>query len=343
MPNARTATGPGHFLADRPGAHPHTARRMGTTKRRFDYWGLIGTLGAWAVIGTFGGLLGTHHWALDLFAHFRLQYLLFLAPLALVLAVRRAWISASIFGAAALLNLLLLAPAWWPRPAPQPAATRSLLLLNVQNQNHDYARTLALLGRVNPDLVLLMEVSPEWMVALAPLTNALPHVVVQPRADNHGIALYSRFPLRRRDVRYPGEGWVPVIDAVCDVDGRPLRVLGAHPLPPVNAEGTRLRNDLLHALPALVGETNAPTLLAGDLNVTAASRHFHWFCVDTGLRDASLGRGLLGNWPSALPPFLRVRKDHVLASPNLRIGDWVVEEPVGSDHLPLLVHFNLPP
>ena len=313
------------------------------TTRRFDYWGLIGTLGAWAVIGTLAGFLGTRHWVLDLFAHFRLQYLLFLAPLAVVLAVRRCPITASVFGAAALLNLLMLAPAWWPRAAVDPAAPRSLLVLNVQNQNVDATRTLALLRQANPDFALLMEVNPRWLASLATLTNALPYTLSQARADNHGIALYSRFPLRRGTVRYPGEGWVPVVDAVCEVGGQSLRILGAHPLPPWGDEGTRLRNDLLRALPALVAETNLPTLLAGDLNVTAGSRHFHWLTVETGLRDASLGHGLLGNWPSRLPAPLRVRKDHVLASPAIPVGGWTVAGPVGSDHLPLIMRFHLPP
>lgn len=311
--------------------------------RRFDYWGLIGTLGAWAVIGTGAGLLGTRHWVLDLFAHFRLQYLLFLAPLAIVLAFRRAWISAAIFGGTAVLNLLLLAPAWFPRAPLDPAAPRSLLVLNVQNQNPDVAATVELLRRANPDFVLLMEVNPRWLAGLAELTNTLPFTLSQARADNHGIAFYSRFPLRRGEVRYPGEGWVPVVDAVCDVGGQSVRILGAHPLPPWGAEGTRLRNNLLRALPVLVAETNMPTLLAGDLNVTSGSRHFHWLGVETGLRDAARGHGLLPNWPSRLPAPLRVRKDHVLASPSIRIGAWSMGEPVGSDHLPLTVRFHLPP
>jgi endonuclease/exonuclease/phosphatase (EEP) superfamily protein YafD len=52
---------------------------------------------------------------------------------------------------------------------------------------------------------------------------------------------------------------------------------------------------------------------------------------------------LLANWPSRLPVPLRVRKDHVLASASLRIGSCSLGDPVGSDHLPLLVRFDLPP
>ena len=125
--------------------------------------------------------------------------------------------------------------------------------------------------------------------------------------------------------------------------GRPLRVLGAHPLPPVSRAGTQARNNLLRALPALVAETNAPTLLAGDFNVTAGSRHFHWLGIETGTRDATRGFGLLGNWPSTLPPPLRLRKVHVLAGPGIHVGQCQLGQPVGSDHRPLLVRFHLPP
>ena len=104
--------------------------------------GLLESLGILATGFTILGFLGKWWWAFDLVAHFRVQYFIVLALLAVVLSVRRRFRPALVVLAGMLINGAVLLPAFVAE-APRPTeGGLSLLLMNVNTANEQYDRAV---------------------------------------------------------------------------------------------------------------------------------------------------------------------------------------------------------
>lgn len=161
-----------------------------------------------------------------------------------------------------------------------------------------------------------------------------------PREDNFGVALYSRYPLARSEIRQIGEAAVPSVIAEVELPDGPVTVIATHPLPPDGPENSRLRNEQLARLPGIVKQMRSPVLLLGDLNATPWSFHFKQLLRRSGLRDSSQGRGVQGTWPTYLPVLL-IPIDHCLYTAGVHVVGRGTGPRVGSDHYPLVVDFVL--
>jgi len=193
---------------------------------------------------------------------------------------------------------------------------------------------------LDPDFVVLEEINDQWLSALALALPPYPYSATMPREDNFGIALFSKYPLIQNEIREVGEAEVPTVIAEMALpDGR-LTVIATHPLPPAGQEYSRLRNDQLARLPEIVKQANAPVLLLGDLNSTPWCSHFKQLLRQSGLKDSSQGRGVLGTWPAYLP-ILLIPIDHCLNTAGVHITKKTTGPNVGSDHFPLVVDFVL--
>ena len=82
-------------------------------------WGLLMTGGAVVCVATVLGFLGRLYWGLDLFSHFRVQYLLGLGVLGFVLLMGRRAAAGVILGFACV-NLALIAPLYFGGAATAP-------------------------------------------------------------------------------------------------------------------------------------------------------------------------------------------------------------------------------
>lgn len=309
---------------------------------RFSFWGLAEALGAVATTCTVAGFVGEVAWLLELTTHFRLQYLVLLTGLAVLLAVGKRFKTAAVFLVGGLLNAIVLAPWLLPGSAQRPAGIAfRVMILNVNTENSQHERVLGEIRRVQPDVLLLMEVDTRWLRALRELTNSLPHAVLAPREDNFGIALFSRQPLASSDVVETGEAGVPSIISVTEVGGRKLLLVGTHPLPPSNPENARLRNEQLDKLASVVVGQKLPAVMMGDLNATPWSPHFRKLERSASLRDTSRDAGWRPTWPTSFPP-LWIPLDHCLVSPELGVASRTIGNRVGSDHYPVIVDLVLP-
>lgn len=299
---------------------------------------------AFAILGapTVFSFLARVHWAFDLCTHFALQSTLLATVFLAAFLLFGQWKSAAVAGVLLLVNLARLAPFYFPNDDPQAGGPQlTLLVANVHTGNRDTTRLLQLIRRENPDVVLTMEVDRRWLRALDELKSTYPHFLEIGRSDNFGIALYSRRPAESIEEIELADSEVPTIVARLRIDGRPLAVFGTHPLPPIGGEYAGLRNRQLAALAELVSRETAPTIVAGDLNVTSWSPAFADFIRSSGLRDSRLGRGLQPSWPTS-SPLIRIPIDHVLVSSDLSILDRHIGDPIGSDHFPVLVRLALP-
>jgi endonuclease/exonuclease/phosphatase (EEP) superfamily protein YafD len=301
--------------------------------------GLLVAAGAVACAATLLGFIGRFSWICDLFSHFRVQYVLALGVLGIALLLERHRKTAAVFAVFAALNVFAILPAYvtfrsTPR-VPPGSPTFRVMLINVNTDAGDPARVAAVIRRHDPDVLVLEEISARWVRDLSWLADAYPHHRSEPRSDNFGIGLYSKFPLRESRIAAIGEAGVPSILATAEIGGRPLFLIATHPLPPGGAENSRLRNEQLELIPEVIPR-DVSTLLLGDLNTTPWNYHFKLLLKRSGLVDSACGRWIQPSWPS-FAPLCRIPLDHCLHTHDVVTLRRRVCEHAGSDHYPLLV------
>ena len=309
-------------------------------------WRLAAVLAAAAVglpaaTGTLLGFLGRAGWALDLFSHFRVQYLYMLAASMVFLVMARRYRLATLPAALAALNLALVVPVYWGGAhGPAGTPTYRLLAANIHGENRETGKVRDLLVREHPDVVILTEFTPRWMGELADLNEAYAFRVLQPRDSNFGIAVFSRLPIDVWQPLQTDHGELLGVRVVLSAAGRPVTLIAVHTMLPLGSALSRLRNRQLKELGALAAGTSTPVLLAGDFNLTPWSPYFSDLLAASGLRDSRRGFGIQATWPAGRGP-MRIPIDHCLASAGIRIVDRRVGADTGSDHLPIIVDFAL--
>ncbi|MFO1092289.1 MAG: endonuclease/exonuclease/phosphatase family protein [Planctomycetaceae bacterium] len=293
---------------------------------------------------TLGALGGAYGWPLELLSHFRIQY----AAALLILAGAFLRLRAKWWGGAATallaLNGWVVAPFVLPigatvdRAIDPGAPSWKLVSINVYSGNPTPERVLDYIAATDPDVVVLLEVTPEWEQRLTVLAARYPHSAVQARADNFGIALLTKNALH--DVEFvPLSRENDAISARVELGNAELQIVAAHPFPPAGGRGAELRNRQLNELATHVARLGRPCAVAGDLNITPFSPHFDAFLAAAGLRDPRRGQGVLPTWPSQRWP-LWIPIDHCVVSTGIA-ARLSVGPHVGSDHRPLLAELQL--
>ena len=304
---------------------------------------LTGLLQAAAVITvafSVGTLLPIDHFAIQLFTHFRLQYVVVsLSLLLLFKYLRSPWLIGAL-AASLVLNASLVLPWYVGEDETSGGVELKLLHANVLSSNTDYDRLLGLLDTEAPDLVMLQEVSPDWLVALDELRADYPYSYAEAREGNFGIALFSRVPLRSvSHFDSPPFGY-PTIVASLDIDGQVLHFIGTHPMIPVSGDFYDARNEQLAGVAQLLGKQAEPKILVGDLNLSQWDVNYIGLEQQGGVRNARKGFGILPTWPVFMP-FAMIPIDHVLVSETISVTGFYSGPRIGSDHLPLIVTFSL--
>ncbi|CAI2935640.1 MULTISPECIES: endonuclease/exonuclease/phosphatase family protein [Aminobacter] len=293
------------------------------------------------------GFFGAWHPALDSFAHFRvhLAVLMMLAALPLLFSSLR-WqaVAALAFGAAALstTSSALPLPGLGPvHAAIQPRATDrpvyKMLQMNLRFNSTEPGKVLSLVGRTQPDIITLQEVSAKWTKSLEPLFARYPHRILCPYPNRiFGVAILSRRPFAEgSEPQCFGGGALAI--AKVDFGGRTSDVAALHLGWPWPFEQSPQIGELSGDL-ATLGDN---AILGGDFNATPWS--------------AAVGRvakaGDLTLMPAAgrtwltfmLPDFMRfagLTIDHVMAKGDVTVHSVTMGEAAGSDHRPLLVEFS---
>ena len=304
--------------------------------------GLVRSAAILTVLLSVATLLPVEHHALELFTHFRLQYL---GASILLLALLVAWrepryvIALSLV---ALLNASFVLPWYLDEPPGADGTEVKVILANVLASNDDPAPLLSLLEAEQPDLVFLLEISPRWVSAMPMLGESFTHSVVEPRDGNFGIAMYSMVPVSAAAIVDSSPLGFPTIVATLEVGGQSLQVVGTHPMFPIGGQNYDARNTQLDAVARLLQKSGGPRLLVGDLNATVWDRQYGSLENRTWLRNVRKGFGLLPTWPTFMPPAM-IPIDHMLVSDEIGVKDVRTGPPIGSDHLPLIATITLRP
>jgi|CXWL01.1.fsa_nt_gi endonuclease/exonuclease/phosphatase (EEP) superfamily protein YafD len=307
-----------------------------------------------ALLGFLGGL----GWFLDLFAHFRWQYALILT-LGILAALMRErppraqsvvrklewhpWTLGTLL-IVWLANACVLVSANGPVPvaAPTSSAGLKVLVVNIHLGNTDPSALLALIEQEAPDVVGILELTPDMSAKLTSLDDQYPHSQREPRDDPFGIAVWWRAADRSvEQISSPPLGF-PSLRLTLILDGKPLNIWMTHPCPPMGAQMHAWRAQQLQELAARIAAMPGEHVLAGDLNASPWSIAYRELRTTTGMLDAggaSLprptwhGGGTLG-WLFAVPI------DYALVTPGLSVSEYRIGPDIGSDHRPLIVHIG---
>lgn len=301
--------------------------------------GLVDVLAIGLFAATLFAFLGQLHWTLDLFSHFRVQYMQLCLPL-IGIALWQRWNKRAVgLILLAAVNYSFVLPFYFGRPDIPPTKPTRAMLMNIYAGNGNTDQVLETIRTVDPDILLLEEVTPKWAKALKVLNTTYAYRISEPRADCFGIMLLTKYPLEREKVIEIGSAGVPSIRADVHLPGGVISIIGTHPMPPIGSDYARQRNTQLAALPAFIQEQNNPVLLIGDLNTTPWSPFFTALLNESGLKNSMKGFGFQPSWTGNA--FLKIPLDHVLHAEEIIIHNRMIGADIGSDHRPVILDFSL--
>jgi endonuclease/exonuclease/phosphatase (EEP) superfamily protein YafD len=293
-------------------------------------------------------LFGSQYWLLDLLTFFwPWAVLAAVAVLLLSLLSPGPW--AKLVAVAGLLVCLYPIFALPPAPDTMPGEKIRLLTANVYIGNPDPRPFVAMLTRVQPDIVITEETSRRFAEAIRGSgLYAFESDFGLSEGDDKKV--FSRYPIRdyiQLD-NLPGK---PVrrhaARMVVDTPGGPLVVYAVHPDTPRSLWQWQYRGRyferLAHSLAAERPDT--PIVVAGDWNLPAHSGIFRSFFSETGLRFARPGYWLpVTRFSTKLARYIYFGStiDHVAVSSAVRVTGWSRGDDIGSNHLPVIVDLALP-
>ena len=307
---------------------------------RITFKGLLQAAAVVTAAFSLATLLPVDHFAMQLFTHFRLQYLVVSVGLLLLFRwLVKPWLI-GLLVVTVTVNAVLVLPWYVGKDDGSDGRELKLLTANILSSNTDYERLFSLLDAEAPDLVVLQEISPDWLVALDELRAAYPYSYAEAREGNFGIALFSRLPLKAAShFDSPPLGYATIVASV-DVDGEVLHLIATHPMIPVSDSFYKARNEQLAGIATLLGKRAEPRILVGDLNLTPWDINYPALERQAGMRNARKGFGIVPTWPVFMP-FAMIPIDHVLVSDAITVTGVYSGPRIGSDHLPLVVTLSL--
>lgn len=303
---------------------------------------------ALAVAGaTVFSLFARHAWLAELASHFRVQYLMALIALSAVFLATRQKLLAVAALAFAIPNAWYVVPYIIPLTIPASVAAPSgqdisVTSLNLFYRNRSFSVVRDYLEQSNSDVLVLLELTPEWMTQLREVTAKYPFWMSVNRRSPWGLGVFSKYPIH--DTRYTDLGVSGSVNVVVKLElpGGAVQLVAVHLASPTAPGRVAERNRQLARLAELLGQEPAqgmPRLLVGDLNLSPFSPYFRDLLARTGMQDARRSQGLLGTWPTWMPP-LQIAIDHCIADPALGVTSVERGPRVGSDHYPLEISFR---
>lgn len=290
--------------------------------------------------------LGRWHWFLDLFAHFRPQYLIVLTISAAALISLRNLFLAGIAATAASLNALAVIPHILPLASSAPIPSQRPVLrcvsINLLQGNQEHDKVIRLLRERPLDFVVLQEVTPVWATVLSSLRDLYPFQFVRARKDSKGAAVLSRSPTNRSGFEpLTTGGQIGLVYADVDWAGQPLTVYGVHSHKPTKKKDASTQKVCFDWIADRFARDRPrrAVIILGDFNSSPWSLPYQRFREAPFLVDTSQGRIFDATWNVWSSQRLLI--DHCFLSPHWRLLKRETGPAIGSDHRPLLIEVAL--
>lgn len=318
--------------------------------RKWGRWTLV-AFAVLLVILSFLPLWWTDLWWVRLWDFPRLQFavLLLVAGVALLLVRLDRW-KWTLF-AAVIAALTWQASHFVPYFRPWPKQVKSvencsagrqisLMNANVLQTNKDYDRLIKLVEQRNPDVLLLLETSPDWEQAVKPLMERYPFRLSEVIPNTYGIMLMSHLPMQG-SIQHILQPAIPSAHVRLRLPGGDEVTLHAlHPEPPWPGDDSGERDAELVTVGRRVRDEGRAAIIMGDLNDVAWSRTSRLFRDVGGMGDPRIGRGFYPTF-NANYPLLRWPLDHLFVSPHFQLMQIDLLPDIGSDHLPIFFRLCL--
>jgi endonuclease/exonuclease/phosphatase (EEP) superfamily protein YafD len=242
-------------------------------------------------------------------------------------------------------NLSDIYPWYFSRAQIAAASSNALKVMsfNINVENTQTAAIVQSIQAVNPDLVVVIEVTPSMMASInAELQSALPYNF---RSPGGGLGILSKLPLQSpRDEKFDGSDATNLVTTVAYRD-KSIKLIGTHPLVPIKPDRFVKRNQHLQAIGNYLKKTQETVILLGDFNLTPWSPYYRQLINMTGLQNTRLGFGILPTWirpathvkyPTWLITLVNIPIDHIFVSKNIKVARTYVGENGNSDHAPII-------
>jgi endonuclease/exonuclease/phosphatase (EEP) superfamily protein YafD len=240
--------------------------------------------------------------------------------------------------------------AWWIVPftpifpvevsPPKSADNQRMIRImtaNVLTPNRNAKALIELVRENGPDIVVTLESDGWWQAQLETLETDYPHTIKCPLDNLYGMHVYSRLPLKDSNIEYLVEPDIPSMHTLVTLpSGDNVRMHFLHPAPPSptqNKESSE-RDAELVIVARSISDTDAPVIVAGDLNDVAWSETTRLFRKISGLLDPRVGRGMFNTFHAKIW-FLRWPLDHVFHSEHFTLSSIRRLRSFGSDHFAL--------
>lgn len=291
-------------------------------------------------------VFGRTFWMFELLTHFRVQYAVAGAVLALALAMFRRWVGAGISLALGLAHAVPVLSLFVAPPSTD-APTRpnvKVVTMNLRHRFADVEATRRLIRAERPDIVILTEYLADHVPMMDSLRDILPHRAGTPPRGKFDTVLLSRMPIVWSRIYRPTGPSFPVVEArLCPAPGDQaacFTLIALHAPRSEFARGTRQKKVFELVAQRAVSVADGRVIVVGDLNTTPYSPRYRDLVADGGLRDAAVGSPWRTTWISRFPPF-GLTLDHVLVGPALTPFARRVAGDIGSDHFPVIAEITV--
>lgn len=292
-------------------------------------------VGPW-LIPAFAHFSGIGHRWVDIIAQFTAPALIgSLVATLMVAAMKRPPLMIVALAALMICVAAVLPQAEPARGSPDRAApVLTVYSANLHAENGDVEAIAASIRQADPDIIILIEVSPAAFAARPQILANYPHQMasetVVPPGARGSVIIASRYPLT--PVNMPRDQ-LSALHALADTPMGPLHLVGVHMTRPWPFEyqwGQIIQAEMLAGRLEGVAE---PILVAGDFNAVSSARIGRQIKAQTGLTPAGAWPG---TWPTDLPSWLGLSIDHQWRSDDLVFLSRQIGKQTGSDHYPVV-------
>ena len=315
-------------------------------------WRFVEAGFALTMVATICAFAAPRHWAMDLLANGRPQFLVASLVVAVMFTCVKRWSAALLATGFALLNVAAMS-SYFGSVVEKPVDGQPVFRLMSANVyqlsglERDYGMLEPMLKAQPFDLVGLQEAGGIWQTMMPNWKGSFPQQSIETQmASHHELAFLGGASTMWREVK-----WIPLLGndqwsrgLVLEMEwqGKTISVLMAHAYRPAEEGKLILIRKWQQSIVQWVGEKKAAgheVIVMGDFNCTPWTALYQDFVKEMGLKEAGRGHLFAATWMPEWPH--RMMIDHVFVSDGWRVVNWRVGEDFDSDHRPLMVDLQL--
>jgi len=287
------------------------------------------------------GLGSFEWWICDLLANLRAHTVLTLLLILPLQLYFKQLLLTSVTATVVAINVVTSVDQWSFVASEDSARATELVIIsyNLGSENRDRSAASEFLNTMPADLIILQEYSFTWHEDLRQLSEYYPYSVAEPRDDNFGIALLSRYPLVDSAVQKFSGSHIPFVRSTVLVENQKIAVIGLNLQWPMLPSLFSERNEQIKTIITISDTSVEQLVVCGDWNMSSWSGWYR-HVMKSGLHDGSYPIRLDPTWPAPLL-WTGIPIDHCFASKDIEISTAQTGPSLGSDHRVILVEIKL--